>query len=50
MELAIAIAAVALGLAVLGILWYRRRIKREAKLGRRVKPKIDLFRDPEDRG
>ena len=45
MELIIAFAVVAIGLLALGILWSRKKMKRDAKLGRRVKPKIDLFRD-----
>ena len=47
MELIIAFAVVALGLLALGIVWSRKRMKRDAKLGRRVKPKIDLFREDE---
>ena len=50
MELIIAFAVVAVGLLALGIIWSRKRMKRDAKLGRRVKPKIDLFREDESQG
>jgi len=46
-ELIIALAVVAVGLLALGIVWSRNKMKRDAKLGRRVKPKIDLFREDE---
>ena len=46
-ELIIAIAVVAVGLLALGIIWSRRKMKRDARLGRRVKRKIDLFREDE---
>ena len=50
MELIIAFAVVALGLLAMGIVWSRKKMKSDAKLGRRVKPKIDLFREDEGQG